>query len=44
MDYARESGAADYILVNDDLERAYTVFKQVALGEQSIKADTLPIE
>ncbi|KAI0704372.1 guanylate kinase [Cytidiella melzeri] len=38
--YAKE-GAHDVIIVNDDIERAYGLFKRVALGEEVI-SDTLP--
>jgi guanylate kinase len=40
VDYAKE-GAHDLIIVNDDLDRAYDLFKKVALGEQ-IESDKLP--
>lgn len=40
VDYAKE-GAHDLVIVNDDLERAYDLFKKVALGEQ-IESDSLP--
>ncbi|OCH91012.1 guanylate kinase [Obba rivulosa] len=40
IEYAKE-GAHDYVIVNDDLDRAYDLFKRVALGEQ-IRSDPLP--
>ncbi|KAI0726759.1 guanylate kinase [Fomitopsis betulina] len=40
IQYAKE-GVHDYVIVNDDLERAYTLFKRVALGEE-IPSDSLP--
>ncbi|KIY45998.1 guanylate kinase [Fistulina hepatica ATCC 64428] len=41
MAYAREPGVHDYIIVNDDIERAYIQFSKVALGEE-IVGDSLP--
>ncbi|KAF7309676.1 Guanylate kinase-like domain-containing protein [Mycena indigotica] len=41
IDYAKEPNVHDLVIVNDDLERAYQLFKKVALGEQ-IASDTLP--
>ena len=40
VDFAKE-GAHDVVIVNDDLDRAYELFKKVALGEQ-ITGDKLP--
>ncbi|KIP05502.1 hypothetical protein PHLGIDRAFT_119800 [Phlebiopsis gigantea 11061_1 CR5-6] len=40
IDYAKE-GAHDLVVVNDDLQRAYDLFKRVALGER-IDSDKLP--
>lgn len=40
VEYAKE-GAHDLVIVNDDLDRAYDLFRKVALGEQ-ITSDTLP--
>ena len=40
VDYAKE-GAHDLVIINDDLDRAYELFKKVALGEQ-IVSDGLP--
>lgn len=40
VDFAKE-GAHDLVIVNDNLERAYDLFKKVALGEE-IQSDKLP--
>lgn len=39
--YAKEPGAHDIVIVNDDLDRAYELFRKVALGEE-IVGDVLP--
>jgi guanylate kinase len=39
--YAQEPGAHDAFVINDDLDRAYEVFRSIALGE-SVKGDDLP--
>ncbi|KAI0305974.1 guanylate kinase [Multifurca ochricompacta] len=41
IDYAKLLGTHDYIIVNDDLDRAYTLFKSVAFGEL-VSGDPLP--
>ncbi|EJU03786.1 guanylate kinase [Dacryopinax primogenitus] len=41
IQYAKEKNH-DYVIVNDDLDRAYAVFKQLALGEEGVKSDELP--
>ena len=41
IQYAKEPCAHDLVIVNDDLDRAYEMFKRVALGE-SIQGDMLP--
>lgn len=41
IDYARTPGVHDIIIVNDDLERAFNAFKNVALGD-SDSIDALP--
>ncbi|KAI9508188.1 guanylate kinase [Russula earlei] len=41
IEYAKLPGAHDYIIVNDDLDRAYELFKSLALGNP-ISGDTLP--
>jgi len=40
IEYAKE-GAHDYVIVNDDLDRAYELLRRVALGEE-ITSDPLP--
>lgn len=39
--FAKESNVHDMVIVNDDLDRAYELFKRVAQGEK-IVGDTLP--
>ncbi|KAF8271646.1 guanylate kinase [Lactarius quietus] len=41
IDYAQLPGAHDHIIVNDDLDRAYTLFESVAFGNP-IPSDPLP--
>jgi len=41
IDYAT-TGAHDVVVVNDDLDRCYELFKRVALGED-VNGDTLPV-
>ncbi|KAA1470340.1 guanylate kinase [Dentipellis sp. KUC8613] len=41
ISYAKESNASDFVIVNDNLDRAYSLFKAVALGEE-IEGDPLP--
>lgn len=38
---AKEPDVHDVVIVNDDLDRAYALFKRVALGEK-ITGDVLP--
>ncbi|KAI0788819.1 guanylate kinase [Abortiporus biennis] len=40
IEYAKE-GAHDLVIVNDDIDRAYDLFRKVALGEK-IEGDSLP--
>ncbi|KAI0091768.1 guanylate kinase [Irpex rosettiformis] len=40
IEYAKE-GAHDLVIVNDDIDRAYGLFRKVALGEE-IESDKLP--
>ncbi|KAG6837155.1 hypothetical protein H0H93_013745 [Arthromyces matolae] len=42
VEYAKQPNVHDYVIVNDDLERAYSLFKDVALGG-IIQGDTLPL-
>jgi guanylate kinase len=39
--FAKEPNVHDIVIVNDNLDRAYEMFKQVALGEK-IEGDVLP--
>ncbi|KAH0836562.1 P-loop containing nucleoside triphosphate hydrolase protein [Lanmaoa asiatica] len=41
IEYARQPGTCDHVVVNDDLDRAYASFKKVALGEE-IESDVIP--
>ncbi|KAJ7050476.1 guanylate kinase/L-type calcium channel beta subunit [Mycena amicta] len=41
IEYAKEPNVHDLVIVNDHLDRAYQLFKKVALGEQVV-SDTLP--
>jgi len=41
IQFAKEPNVHDVIIVNDDLDRAYTLFKKVAKGEE-ITGDSLP--
>lgn len=41
IEYAKEPGAHNLVIVNDDLTRAYQLFKQVAFGED-VAGDKLP--
>jgi len=41
VQFAKEPNVHDVIIVNDDLDRAYTLFKKVAQGEE-INGDSLP--
>jgi guanylate kinase len=41
IQYAKEPNVHDLVIVNDDLDRAYTLFKKVAQGEE-ITGDCLP--
>lgn len=42
IEYAKEAGVHDLVIINDDLERAYQLFKQVAIG-QAVAGDKLPL-
>ncbi|KAI9461435.1 guanylate kinase [Boletus coccyginus] len=41
IEYARQPGTCDYVVVNDDLDRAYASFKKVALG-QDVESEVIP--
>ncbi|KAF9078086.1 guanylate kinase [Rhodocollybia butyracea] len=42
IEYAKEPGVHDLVIINDDLERAYQLFKKVAIG-QAVAGDKLPL-
>lgn len=39
--YAQTPGVHDYVVINDDLEKAYAKFEAIAL-EQTVECDRLP--
>jgi len=41
INFAKEPNVHDLVIVNDDLDRAYQLFRKVAQGEE-ICSDTLP--
>ncbi|KAH6916222.1 guanylate kinase [Coprinopsis sp. MPI-PUGE-AT-0042] len=41
VEFAKQPNVHDMVIINDDLDRAYELFKQVALGER-ISGDVLP--
>jgi guanylate kinase len=41
VEFAKQPNVHDMVIINDDLDRAYELFKQVALGER-IPGDVLP--
>lgn len=41
IDYAKEPGVHDLVIVNDEVDRAYPLFEKAALGEE-IESDVLP--
>jgi guanylate kinase len=41
ISFAKEPNVHDLVIINDDLDRAYELFKKVAQGEE-IVGDTLP--
>ena len=42
IQYAKERNVHDLVIINDDLDRAYELFRKAALGEE-IAGDTLPL-
>lgn len=42
IQYAKEPNVHDVVIINDDLDRAYELFKRAALGEM-IVGDSLPL-
>lgn len=41
IQFAKEPNVHDLVIINDDLDRAYDLFKKVAQGEEVV-GDTLP--
>lgn len=41
IQYAKEPGVHDVVVINDDVERAYDLFRRVALGE-TVEGDPMP--
>lgn len=41
IEYAKEPNVHDIVIINDNLDAAYEIFKKVALGEK-VTGDTLP--
>ena len=41
IQFAKEPNVHDIVIVNDDLDRAYALFKKIAQGEE-ISGDSLP--
>lgn len=42
IEYAKQPNVHNIVIVNDDLERAYQLFKKVALGGEGVESDDLP--
>ncbi|KAF9784922.1 guanylate kinase [Thelephora terrestris] len=40
--YAKQPGVHDLVIVNDDVDRAYSLLERIALGEENVVADALP--
>lgn len=40
--YAKQPGVHDLVIVNDDVERAYSLLEKIALGEANVTAYALP--
>jgi len=43
IEYARQPGTFDYVIVNDDLDTAYQKFKSIANGEIDARGDQMPL-
>jgi len=43
IEYARQPGTFDYVIVNDDFDTAYHKFKAIASGEIDAKGDQMPL-
>lgn len=41
IEYARQANTCEYVIVNDDLDRAYVAFEKLAFGED-IESDAIP--
>jgi len=41
IEFAKEPGVHDIVIINDEVDRAYPLFEKAALGEE-IVSDTLP--
>ncbi|KAG6381512.1 guanylate kinase [Boletus reticuloceps] len=41
IEYARQPDTCDYVIVNDDLDRAYASFTKIAFGED-VESDVIP--
>jgi len=44
IEFAKEKGAHDLIIVNDDIDRAYELFKKVALGDEIVSDELPPLD
>jgi guanylate kinase len=42
IDYARQPGSYDLVIVNDDVERAYRILEDVAIRDKLDGGDKLP--
>jgi len=40
--YAKQPGVHDLVIVNDDVDRAYSLLEKIALGKENVTADALP--
>ncbi|KAF9647210.1 guanylate kinase [Thelephora ganbajun] len=40
--YAKQPGVHDLVIVNDDVDKAYSLLEKIALGEKIVTADVLP--
>lgn len=43
IEYARQPGTFDYVIVNDDLDYAYEKLKNIASGEIDARGDQMPL-
>ncbi|OAX35452.1 guanylate kinase [Rhizopogon vinicolor AM-OR11-026] len=43
IEYARQPDIFDYVIINDDLDRAYHKFKNIANGEMDARGDQMPL-